>query len=475
MGVKPDNPSSPLDPSAGPDQQYLAAIAELHPDKAFFAVDGQQRILYWSSGAEKIFGYAANEVLGSHCSKAIHCVNCAQACGLRRHHRIQDKSIEHYHRDGTKLALRKQAQAFFNPDGSFAGGVEVLEVLPEDGLRQGGGELPALQSFHGILTADARFLSQLTMLRHAAFTDVNILIRGESGSGKEMVARAIHTMSHRSAKPFVAINCGTLSREFLASELFGHKKGAFTGAINDKRGLLAEAEGGTLFLDEVAELPMDVQAMLLRVVQEKKYRMLGHTRDFPADVRILSATHESLRQAVNDRRFREDLMYRLRVVPVFLPPLRDRRVDIPLLWDIFAKQAAKKFQLPQAKLTAKVRNLFLCYPWPGNVRELMNVAEFLAVTRAGRQVLPEHLPPEFGEMEGEKADSENELRIEQAERAAPISSDPDSSPGTPFGKPGPDHIRKVLQDTRGNTQEAARILGVSRPTLWRWRKKFGLL
>ncbi len=433
--------------------KYLEAIGELDPHTAYFAVDDKQQILFWSKGAQELLGYEAEEVTGRHCSVAINCVTCSSGCGLKLHGRIENRAVTHYHKNGGKAPLIKKAIAFSDDGDVFKGGLEIL--TPDD--RETGEEAYAtsgvLTNFHGILTSDSQFLALLTSLRHAAYTDVNMLVRGESGSGKEMVARAIHQMSLRKSKPFVAINCGALSREFLASELFGHRKGAFTGASSDKKGLLAEAETGTLFLDEVAELPMEVQTMLLRVVQERKYRPLGHTRDFNADVRLICATHVSLRQAVKEGRFREDLMYRLRVVPVFLPPLRDRRGDIALLWHEMLGRSARKFNLTPPKTSKEVLEVFRRHPWPGNVRELCNVAEYVAVTRADQVVGVEHLPPEFRD-------------ASQAE--ASVSDTPKR------GKPGIEDIKEALDRSGGNTEEAAQYLGVSRATLWRWRKRFGI-
>jgi len=289
-------------------------------------------------------------------------------------------------------------------------------------------------------------------LRGVAHSQVNVLIRGETGTGKEVVARAIHQMSPRAAKPFVTINCGTLSRELVASEIFGHRRGAFTGAHADKQGLLASAEGGTLFLDEVVELPLEVQTMLLRVIQERLYTTLGDTRERSTDIRIISATNSGLREAVAQKRFREDLMYRLRVIPVFLPPLRERGDDKLLLWNKILEHQCEKMARTPPRVSAQVLAILAAYDWPGNVRELINLAEFIAVTRGGQDVEPEHLLPEFHEQHADRAPIAD--RLGDSRRQA---------------------VEEALAQAGGANEEAARLLNISRATLWRWRKNLGLL
>lgn len=439
---------------------YLDAVASLEPDAAYYAVDDQQRITYWSPGAERLLGHAARDVVGKHCSVAIHCMRCSTGCGLREHGLIRNKTLTHYHADGRLVVVDKQAKSFEDADGRFMGGVEILRPLQQAAAPQA----QQLSDFYGILTADREFLAQLNGLRHVANTQVNVLVRGESGSGKELVAKAIHAMSPRAGKPFVAVNCGTLSREFLQSELFGHKRGAFTGAVADKEGLLAQAHGGTLFLDEVAELPTELQAMLLRFLQERRYRPLGSVADRAADVRIISATHVSLRQAVAAGKFREDLMFRLRVVPVFLPPLRERRVDIPLLWHRLLAQAAERNQLKLPQTSAAAMDALMAYRWPGNVRELINVTEFVSVTRSGQEVLEQHLPPEFSEHVAEANMPQHDV-ARSGQMEATVYRKPELTAET---------INATLVTCDGNTSAAAKRLGVSRATLWRWRRKLGL-
>jgi two-component system response regulator AtoC len=192
-------------------------------------------------------------------------------------------------------------------------------------------EIDKIQNFHGLISRSPAMRDVFTIIENAAETEATVLVRGESGAGKELVARAIHELSHRRDAPFLAVNCAALSANLLESELFGHVRGAFTGAIKDHHGLFQRAHGGTLFLDEIAELPLELQAKLLRVIQERNFVPVGGMISTPVNVRLVAATHRSLREEVKNGRFREDLMYRLRVVPIFLPPLRKRREDISVL------------------------------------------------------------------------------------------------------------------------------------------------
>lgn len=435
---------------------YLQLMSQLDPEAAFFGVNAQQEVIFWSEGATRLLGWQSEEVVGKHCSLAIRCLTCARGCGIQEHGRVSVADLTHLNKDGQPRQLTKVAQAVTNAQGTFLGGLEILRPqaqTPRKTHRD-------LQQFHQILTADQSFLDALANLRYAAFSEVNILIRGESGTGKELLARAIHQMSPRAKKPFVAVNCGTLSREFLASELFGHKRGAFTGAVQDKQGLLAAAEGGTLFLDEVGECPLEVQAMLLRVLQERRYRRLGDTRDVATNIRILAATHVSLREAAKHGRFREDLMYRLRVVPFFIPPLRERHGDIELLWHYFGRQSAKKFAMKAPITSPEVITRLTHYPWPGNVRELINTSEFCQVTRPGQVLEIHHLPPEFHEECSEPIPTHQ--RKPKPKRRATSLLDKQE-------------LEQVLAAFNGNTTLAAQELGISRATLWRKRKQWGLI
>ncbi|MCA9695533.1 MAG: sigma 54-interacting transcriptional regulator, partial [Myxococcales bacterium] len=249
--------------------------------------------------------------------------------------------------------------------------------------------------FHGIITAAPQMRDVFALIGKVARTDATALIRGESGTGKELVARAIHALSPRRDRPFHAINCATLTPELAASELFGHRKGSFTGAVRDRPGLFVAADGGTVFLDEIAELALDIQARLLRTLEERTVIPVGATDPLPVDVRLVSATHRSLRREVETRRFREDLMFRVRVVPLFLPPLRERDDDLDVLtWhfiDSFNQQGYRVIE----GVAREAHEAIHGYAWPGNVRELRNAIEHAQVVGDGPVLTLDELPPEL--------------------------------------------------------------------------------
>ena len=291
------------------------------------------------------------------------------------------------------------------------------------------------------------------LIRRVSRTDATILVRGETGTGKELVARAIHELSPRAQGPYRTVNCATLSPELLASELFGHVKGAFTGAIKERQGQFKLADRGTLFLDEISEIPLDIQARLLRILQEQTFTPLGGTVSEKVDVRMVSATHRSLRREVEDGRFREDLMYRVRVVPLFLPPLRDRTGDVEALTHHFVSFFNGRGFRAVEGLTPNTRDALLSHRWPGNVRELRNVIEYAFAVGEGPLVHLSHLPPE---LRGEAPPEDPSARksMQELER---------------------DRIVQALRRTGGRKSKAASLLGVSRSTLWRRMREHGLV
>jgi DNA-binding NtrC family response regulator len=284
------------------------------------------------------------------------------------------------------------------------------------------------------------------LIERAARTDCTVLVRGETGSGKELIARALHELSPRSRRPFLALNCATLSPTLLESELFGHRRGAFTGAVNDHIGVFQRADGGTLLLDEVAEIPLDLQARLLRVLEDRTFVPVGGTRPVSVDVRLISATHRALRREVAAGRFRDDLRYRLRVVPVFLPPLRARTGDVEALLFHFIARFNEQGWRRVAAVSRRALDAFRQYPWPGNVRELRNVVEHAFIVGEGPVLQLPDLPPELrGEPPPEDAVA-GSITVGSVER---------------------ERILAVLTRHSGRRGPAAQDLGMSRSTLWR--------
>ncbi|HVI93430.1 MAG TPA: sigma-54 dependent transcriptional regulator [Anaeromyxobacter sp.] len=300
-------------------------------------------------------------------------------------------------------------------------------------------------------TLSPRMQAVLDVVARAAAHDVPVLLRGENGTGKGVLARALHAQSPRRDRPFVVVNCPTLSEELLASELFGHARGAFTGAVRDQEGRVEAAEGGTVFLDEIGEISPALQAKLLRFIQEKRFERVGETRTRTANVRIVAATNRDLDAEVKVGRFREDLLYRLNVLEIVVPALRERTEDIlPLaraFVEFFARQAAR----PPPDLSAATEKLLVGYPWPGNVRELRNAIERALILARAQVLEPESFPDRIAASASDTPTLGGEFTIEQIER---------------------EHSLRVMAHA-STMDEAARVLGIDASTLWRKRKKWG--
>ena len=433
-------------------ETLLIKMLDLFDSASVYIVDSGQQILYWSTGMEKLTGLRQQDVVGK---------SCLQELMIKDTGRLQEQRIKIAGKNGNKIDVRNGVQILHNMDGKFAGGIGLLTVsepsidglLPKTSVEV---TKPDIESwnFHGILSRSPSMRDVFQIIENASATESNVLVRGESGAGKELVARAIHNLSARHSKPFLAINCAALSSNLLESELFGHVRGAFTGAIKDHYGLFQRAHGGTLFLDEVAELPLELQAKLLRVIQERNYIPVGGNSSIDVDVRIVAATHRSLREEVKSGRFREDLMYRLRVVPIFIPPLRERREDICLLiWHFIHQHNAENFRKIE-KIEPQAMRALLDYTWPGNIRELHNIVEYAFAVGRGTTLRLSELPPEFREPRA----------VDQHIRqSTPLSPEEESAA-----------IRRALEQSKGMVTSAARLLGMSRATFWRKRKLYGL-
>ncbi len=319
--------------------------------------------------------------------------------------------------------------------------VVVLEDITElNELRR---RLKTEHSFSGIVGRDPAMLDIFATIREVVDFNIPILIQGESGTGKELVASAIHNEGPRANRPFVPVNCGALPEGLIESELFGHVKGAFTGAVRDKKGRFELADGGTLFLDEVGELPKSIQPKLLRVLQEGKFEPVGGETTIGVDVRIVTATNKDLKQEMKRNNFREDLYYRINVVPILIPPLRKRKNDIPLLVDHFLKKAEQEGH-PSPGASSEALALMVEYPWPGNIRELQSAIWFGIIKSKGAVMQIHDLP----------------MELQQWHRDAPARG--------PSPKLNDGMVRQALQSAGGNKAKAARLLGVGRATLYRF-------
>ena len=308
----------------------------------------------------------------------------------------------------------------------------------------------------GLLVGDSEVMRGVArLIEEVANSDVTVLIEGESGTGKEIVARSIHAQSSRKLRPFISVNCAALAEQLLEAELFGHVKGAFTGAMTTKPGRFQLADGGTLFLDEIGDLSPKGQGDLLRVLEEGAFRMVGGTDLIRVDVRVIAATNKKLGEAVAQGKFREDLLYRLQIVPVTMPPLRERPEDIPLLIERFFEHFITKHKRKRKRMSPAALQLCQRFPWPGNVRQLRNVVERLVITCREVEVRVSHLP---------------DFLREHDQRTPAFSV----RPGTPLAEVEKQLIRQTLTHVTSNREEAAKALGISRRTLQYKLKEYGL-
>lgn len=320
--------------------------------------------------------------------------------------------------------------------------------------RQMQEELEQQRRFQNIIGKSSEMQRIFELVKQVAPTKASVLITGESGVGKELIADAIHNASNRKEKPFIRVHCAALSESLLESELFGHEKGAFTGAVARKRGRFELAHTGSIFLDEIGEIEQSVQIKILRVLQEKTFERVGGEETLEVDVRIISATNRDLKEAIDEGRFREDLYYRLNVVNIHIPPLRERKEDIPLLTSAFIKEFAQENDKPVEGIDPKARSALYNYSWPGNIRELRNSIESAVVMCKGNIVTPEDLPPSIT-----RESDEDYIRI---------------SLGSTLADAEREIIRSTLAAQNGNKSRTAEVLGIGRKTLHRKVDEYGL-
>ena len=418
--------------------------------EGIIAHDSDRRILYFNRAAEEITGYRREEVLGRDCHEAFGRPFCGGRCAFKDGAPTgldQDEyPLNILTREGEPRRVEMRVNAMAGPDGRLVGVIASFRDLTDlIGLQI---RLGDLDGFAGIIGRDPKMLEVYARIREIATSDYPVCISGETGTGKELVAAAIHDESRRGGGPFVPVNSAALPEGMLESELFGHVKGAFTGALRDKKGRFELADGGSLFLDEVSELPPVLQAKLLRVLQEGTLEPVGSERTRRVDVRLITATNRNLKQDVASGRFRKDLYYRINVVPISLPPLRQRRGDIPLLAAHFLEAEALGGDDIAPTLSREAVERMRRYAWPGNVRELQSAVRFAVIRSRGHVIEVEHLPRELGET---------------------AAARPSRGPGR---KLDAESVRAALERTGGNKSRAARLLGVGRATLYRFLKDY---
>ncbi len=443
------------------DPDYEAILDSI--SDGVFTVDRNWNISSFNRAAEEITGVSREEALGRPCSEVLRSSLCGSECALRKTldggKPVINKHCYLIDVYGEKVPISLSTAVFHNRNGEVIGGAETfrdlseLEVLKKDltGPRYSAGNLksrsPSMQQV-------------LHLTEMVSPTDSTVLIYGETGTGKEVTARSVHELSPRRDEPFVAINCAALPENLLESVLFGHKKGAFTGAMEDRPGVFDRTGKGTLFLDEIGDISPALQVRLLRVLQEHEYEAVGSNRTKKTEARIIAATHRNLKERIEKGLFREDLYYRLNVVSIELPPLRKRIEDLPDLADLFIRRFNSLHNKDVLGLTPDALDRLLSYSWPGNIRELENMMERACILCAEEYIGLSCLPRDTGE----------------EKKTASPSDDPGALPLA--GSREEMEIREIrgaLEKTRYNKQAAADLLGIHKTTLFRKLKKYNIL
>jgi len=416
-----------------------ASFLEILP-VGVFVVDREQRLTAINPAAQKLLGVEGEQALGHQCREVLRCTFCGPACAT-----CQARDDAQIHRafpteirraDGSKCSLLIDAAPI--EGGRVA--VVIRDVTESERLRRA---ISDRWIFHGLVCVSPRMKEIVGQIRDVAGFDSTVLILGESGTGKEVVARALHAESPRASKPFVAVNCSAYSENLLESELFGHTRGSFTGADRDRRGRFEMADGGTVFLDEIGEVSQKIQVKLLRVLQEREIERVGESKSRPVDIRIVAATNKDLHREVREGRFREDLYYRLNVFSLRLPPLRERKEDVPALVEHLLGRLVTRTGKDVRAFSDEAMAALLRHSWPGNVRELENVIESATVRARGDVV--------------SLADLAGSFEADAAVLASPK-----------------DRIEGALRRTGGCVTRAARLLGMHRTTLWRQMRELGI-
>jgi len=419
-----------------------------------FTVDRSWKITSFNKAAERITGINKRDAIGRYCWEVFRASICEKGCALRETmesgHPIIDSPIFILNSKGDRIPISISTALLRDEKGEVVGGVETFRDLSVvEALRK---ELKGKRTFHDIVSKNREIQRIFDILEKVAETDTTVLIAGESGTGKELFAKAIHSMSPRKDGPFITINCGALPDTLLESELFGYKKGAFTDAKRDKPGRVALAQGGTLFLDEIGDTSPALQVRLLRLIQDRIYEPLGGTATEKADVRFIAATNKDLEALVREGKFREDLYFRINVVKIKLPPLRDRKEDIPLLIEHFIERFNRITAKDITGVTPDAMSVLMAYDYPGNIRELENIIEYAVVVCNGRFIDVKDLPEFLRGKEGLKF--QKDLRdLKELER---------------------EFIKEALKRHNWNRKKTATYLGIHPTTLWRKIKRLNI-
>jgi len=443
--------------------KYWKTIVDTLQD-GLMVLDPAGNILAVNPAAERLTGYSRDELIGNNC-RTLNCTGCEiygrgegkQWCSLFVSGEVRAKKCLISDKNQRAVHVVKNASVLRDSDGHLLGAVETFTDISEivrqkeeiDSLRK---SCRLEEGHHGLLGESPPMQDLFELIENVAQTDAPVLVYGQSGTGKELVARAIHEESPRNAKPFIKVNCAALNENLLESELFGHEKGAYTGADRTRIGRFEAAHGGTIFLDEIGDIPLSTQVKLLRVLEEKEIERVGDHKPISVDVRIISATNKDLETLISLGKFREDLFFRINVFPLSCPSLARRLEDIPVIVKNFIEMNKSKGNKEISGLTPEAMEALLAYTWPGNVRELRNTVEYASILCPGGWIGKEHLPPKIN-MDPNLASSNTRSSTAswQEER---------------------DKLIHTLRRFRGNQSETARALGVSRVTIWKRIKKY---
>ena len=436
-----------------------------------FILDSKGEILEWNLAMENISGFTAKEMVGKSC-RLLHFSNCPgisgpddpSRCRLLQGEESSASECSFRHKLGHNIPVIRKAAMVTNEQGKFIGLIETITDLTElekarEKIQEAAIRLGEMHKLDNIIGKSPGIKKVFTAIKASANSDTTILIQGESGTGKELVAGSIHYNSNRAEKPLVIVNCSALSEPLLESELFGHIKGSFTGAIRHRMGRLEEADHGTIFLDEIGELSPLIQIKLLRVLQEKEIERIGESKKRKLDIRIITATHKNLHQLVKDGLFRKDLYYRLNVFPIKIPPLRDRKIDIPLLIGHFIDKLNNKTGKKIKNIAYAAMQKLLDHSWPGNIRELEHAIEHAFVLCDARTISLAHLPMEI---------RESDVGSIALETSIPVKSEI----GVRKKFLTREGLIEQLHHCNWNKACAARNLGVSRTAVWKRMKQW---
>jgi PAS domain S-box-containing protein len=423
-----------------------------------FTIDNEWNVTSFNTSAEKITGYKKSEAIGKKCWDIFNSSLCRNGCHMEQTMQkgkpMIGNELEIMHKDGRNIPIRVNSGILINNKNENIGAVETFIDISE--IKNLSEHLSDIFKYENIVGRNKEIKQIITVLESVSQTDSSVLVTGESGTGKELAARAIHINSPRKTGPFIAVNCSAFVESLIESELFGHEKGSFTGAIKTKIGKFELAKGGTLFLDEIGDLSLSVQTKFLRVLESREFERVGGNKTIKVEARIIAATNKHLSEEISSGRFREDLFYRINVINIHLPPLRDRMDDLPLIVNHFIELFNKKFNKEIRQFSSQAFDILMEYEWPGNIRELENVIEHCFVLCNGNIIQVECLPKRLREQKKIVTTSSNAIKkngFKDVERELIIS---------------------VLEKHNGNRSKAAKELNINPSTLWRKIKKLGI-